>query len=102
MWTIVHSQGHPPVLYSLHMTEETARKCTNALLQRFAEERCKQGLSKRKLAEAAGLDPKAITLLERGDRMPAITNVLRIASALSLTLSEELAHVEPKEERQDA
>lgn len=79
------------------MTAETARKCTIDLLQRLAEERCKQGLSKRKLAEAAGLDPKAITLLERGDRMPAITTVLRITSALGLSLSEELSHVEPKE-----
>lgn len=84
------------------MTEETARKCANALLQRFAEERCKQGLSKRKLAEAAELDPKAITLLERGDRMPAITTLLRIASALSLSLADELAKVEPQEGFKDA
>jgi len=76
------------------VTEDEARERAEAILRRLAEQREKLGLSKRRLAELSGLDPKAITLLERAERMPAITTLLRISAALSINLSALLAEAE--------
>jgi len=48
-------------------------------------------MSKRQLALRAGLDPKTITLLERGDRSPSLVTTIMIARALDLDLPTGLA-----------
>lgn len=49
------------------------------------------GLSKRKLALSAGLDPKTVGLIERGERSPTLLTLLLISSALGVDLSSTIA-----------
>lgn len=50
------------------------------------EERIKQGLSQRKLAEAVGVTPRAIIYWESGQRQMNIENADRIFKALHISI----------------
>ena len=45
-------------------------------------------LSQEKLAEKCGLDRTYISLLERGKRNPSLSNLLKVASGLEISISE--------------
>ena len=73
------------------MDSTAAAKVVSRLVQQFAEHRRSIGMSKRQLAVLARLDPKTVTLLERGDRSPTLVTTLMIAEALKLELPDCLA-----------
>ena len=52
------------------------------------ELRTERGLSQDELAARAGLDRNYIGMIERGERNPAIVNVVKIAEALDVAPSE--------------
>lgn len=56
--------------------------------QNVRQSREAKQLTQEKLAELSGLDPTYISGIERGVRNPGIKNVVRIATALDLTVSE--------------
>lgn len=56
--------------------------------QRLKQLREERGLSQEGLADRAELDRTYISLLERGKRNPGLMNLLRLASALGIDVSE--------------
>jgi transcriptional regulator with XRE-family HTH domain len=52
------------------------------------EVRSKHGLSQEGLAHAAKLDRTYVSGIERGERNPSLANLLRLADALGIRLSE--------------
>lgn len=68
-----------------HLKTDALEKQIIAALK---NERERQGLSKNKLAELAGIDQRAVTFIERGDNSPKLTTLLSICQALSISLDE--------------
>lgn len=52
------------------------------------ELRTEQGLSQERLAQLAGLDRTYTSGVERGERNPSLANLLKIAEALNVPLSQ--------------
>jgi len=61
-------------------TEELVKKVVADLTQRRHE----LNISKRALALKAGIDPKTVGLIERGERSPTLYTLMRISKALGL------------------
>jgi transcriptional regulator with XRE-family HTH domain len=53
------------------------------------------GWSQRSLAGRAGVDPKTVNLIERGERSPTLFTMKLLADALGVCLSEVLSRIEP-------
>lgn len=58
------------------------------------EIRKRRGISQAALAEECRLDRTYISGIERGQRNPSLTNILKIAAALGTPASQILAHAE--------
>ncbi len=56
--------------------------------KRVRELRKERNWSQEKLAEISGLHPNYIGMIERGERNPSLLNIVKIASAYNLNLSE--------------
>jgi transcriptional regulator with XRE-family HTH domain len=54
---------------------------------RVRQRRIDEGLSQEKLAERCGFDRTYISLVERGQRNPSFTNLLKLARGLNTDLS---------------
>jgi transcriptional regulator with XRE-family HTH domain len=52
------------------------------------EVRSEHGISQERLAQLAGLDRTYVSGIERGQRNPSLTNLLKLADALGVKLSE--------------
>ena len=50
--------------------------------------RLERGLSQERLAEAAGLSQRYLSVLERGENSPTLNVIVRLAAALDLSPSE--------------
>jgi len=63
-----------------------------AILKHFGatlrELRNERGLSQWDVADAAGLDRNYVGMIERGERNPAVVNVVKIAKALGVSPAE--------------
>lgn len=57
-----------------------------ALIRRVAERRLEMGMSIRGLATKAGMDPTALSRLERGERIPEVRTLIGLARALGMSL----------------
>lgn len=60
----------------------------NILGARIRQVRLKKGLTQKDVAYSVGLDPNYIGLIERGQRNPSFTSILRIAKGLGVTVAE--------------
>lgn len=58
------------------------------------EARARRALSQEALAEAAGLHPTFISLMERGRRQPSLETLLRLGRALGVPATELVGQVE--------
>jgi transcriptional regulator with XRE-family HTH domain len=58
------------------------------------DRRIAAGLSQEKLAEAAGLHPTYVSMVERGIRNPTLDVAARIAKALEVTLPRLIEHAQ--------
>jgi len=52
------------------------------------EVRLKRGISQERLAHLSGLDRTYVSGIERGERNPSLTNILKLVDALDISLSE--------------
>jgi transcriptional regulator with XRE-family HTH domain len=72
---------------------ETPRKPSEVFAENVRRSRRRRGLSQERLAFACRLHRTEISLLERGERDPRLSTVVRIARALDCTASSLLEDV---------
>jgi transcriptional regulator with XRE-family HTH domain len=70
------------------------QKALLALGKRMRNLREKQGFSQEAFADHCGLHRTAISLIERGKRVPSLTTLLTISSGFGISLSELLRDVD--------
>lgn len=58
------------------------------------QHRTSRGISQERLAHLSNLDRTYVSGIERGERNPSLTNILKLADALSLRVSELAATAE--------
>lgn len=75
------------------MTSKMAEEKVARLVALLAHHREQKGLSQRQLAGLAGLDPKTISLWERGERSPTLVALILVSSAMDCDLSQRLKEV---------
>lgn len=66
-------------------------RCLHALNvfgARIRQVRLAKGLTQKDVAYGVGLDPNYIGLIERGQRNPSFTSILKIAKSLGVTVAE--------------
>ena len=74
------------------MTKTERRQAICAELVRLlGEEREKSGLSRKKVAQLAGLSQSTVSRLENYHENPTLDSILRVADVLSINLGEVLA-----------
>lgn len=76
------------------ISDDAVNPLARAICLRIREHREERGLSVNLLAQMAGLDEKAIRLIEKEERVPTIATVIRLTKAMELTLSEVVAEAE--------
>jgi transcriptional regulator with XRE-family HTH domain len=74
--------------------EPEAQKIVKHVVLLLKQQRESMGWSQRTLATRAGLDPKTVSLIERGDRSPTLFTLALLSSAMSVQLSEVLRNAE--------
>jgi DNA-binding XRE family transcriptional regulator len=73
---------------------ETAKAPSKQFAENMRRSRKRHGLSQEDLAHACGLHRTEISLLERGDRDPRLSTVVRLARAMDCSASSLLEGVE--------
>jgi transcriptional regulator with XRE-family HTH domain len=73
----------------ISVTHDEAREKTAFFINQLKQERLKQGLSQRNLAEAAGLNPSTVHLIEKGKRNPTLAVLLMLFDALGIDFLQE-------------
>jgi len=74
--------------------EPEAQKIVRNVVLLLKQQRESMGWSQRALATRAGLDPKTVSLIERGDRSPTLFTLALLSSAMTVHLSEILRNAE--------
>jgi transcriptional regulator with XRE-family HTH domain len=62
------------------------------------EIRMERGFSQERLAQVANLDRTYVSGIERGERNPSFTNILRLAAALDVRVSDLALRAEARQE----
>ena len=75
---------------------ETTASTLVAIGSRIREIRLARGTTLRALADASGLSPSMLSLVERGQASPSIGSLIVIANALQITMADLMAAEEPK------
>jgi len=75
-------------VYHEGVPEPEAQKIVHKVIELLKKQRETLGWSQRTLAAHAGVDPKTVSLIERGIRSPTLFTLSLIASAMSLRLWE--------------
>ncbi|MBE2283587.1 MAG: helix-turn-helix transcriptional regulator [Prosthecobacter sp.] len=75
------------------MTLNVAESKVANLVGLLARHRERKGLSQRQLAALAGLNPKTISLWERGKRSPTLVALLLVSAAMDYDLGQNLKEV---------
>jgi len=57
------------------------------IIQLLKEERERRGLSRYVVAQQSGLSQQAVGYMEKGDRIPSLETVLRVAKAINVDLA---------------
>lgn len=70
------------------MSHETAEALVLRVVRHLERRRLELGYSKRALAIKAGVDPRTVGLIERGERSPTVFTVALLAGALELPLKD--------------
>ena len=70
------------------MEDRSPQEIVKVIVKRLAMARQKKGLSYEQLADMTGLHRTGISLIERGERQPSLLNIIKIAQALELDLSQ--------------
>ena len=71
--------------------DAAARALAVGLGERLRRRREDLGLTQAQVAEAVGLEPDTVGRLERGERLPSMTTLLRLSSTVRLSLAALLA-----------
>ncbi|MHB1081526.1 MAG: helix-turn-helix domain-containing protein [Prosthecobacter sp.] len=79
------------------MTPSEAEETVARAIRALELHRESLGVSKRQLALRAGLDPKTVGLIERGERSPTLLTLLLISTALKADLPKILAEASSHE-----
>jgi transcriptional regulator with XRE-family HTH domain len=74
--------------------DKRREKIHAAVIRLLREERDRQGVSMYQLSPKAGLSQSALSLIDRGLRMPALDTLLRIAEVLEVRLGDVLLKAE--------
>lgn len=77
--------------------QSEASEIVRSVVERLARRRQQLRLSKRQVALAAGIDPKTVGLIERGERSPTLHTLILI----SVALHEDLARVLSKSQKRE-
>jgi len=81
------------VIEGMNKNHENVRELVNVLLGQLKEARNASGLSQRKLATLAGLDPKTISFFEQRKRSPTLHSLLLIAEVLEFDLGKSIGEL---------
>ena len=76
------------------MHDTKAQKIVERVVDQMKIRRESLGWSQRALASKAGVDPKTVSLIERGTRSPTLFTLSLLATALDLPLSQILESAE--------
>jgi len=76
------------------MPEPEAQKFVKNVVSLLKQQRESKGWSQRSLASRAGLDPKTVSLIERGDRSPTLFTLSLLSAAMGVRLSKVLQDAE--------
>ena len=83
-------------MYQREVPVPEAQKIVHEVVDLLKKQRESAGWSQRTLASRAGLDPKTVSLIERGDRSPTLLTLSLLAEALDTSLSSVLQTAEEK------
>jgi len=76
------------------VNRDVDQECVERICAILRDERIGQGISQQRLAELAGISRTGLRHIEALDASPTLYNVLRIARALQVDLSEALGPAE--------
>lgn len=71
-----------------------AESYVRLVMGRLRDARLAKGMSKNRLATLAGIDPKTVSFIEKGERSPTLHTLAKVARALGLSLGEVVSAVE--------
>lgn len=80
--------------------QQEAELIVKRVIEQLANQRRMLGLSQRALAAKAGVDPKTVSLIERGSRSPTLFTMSLLATAMARPLSQLLREAETSTETQ--
>lgn len=78
---------------------DTMASTLAAIGHRIRKARTERGMTLQAIAEASGLSPSMLSLVERGRASPSIGSLIVIANALGITMSELVSTEEAREDR---